>query len=299
LLLRIGITGGSGFIGTNVANALKAKYEVVIFDRHKPKIEDIEFIKGDIIDDSIKKAFEDCDVVIHLAAAVGVKITEEDPILTLNTNILGTKNVLEACKSNNVKKIILASSSEVYGEPLKTPIEESDPAIPITSYGVSKIAAEEYVKAYAIVFGLKYTILRFFNAYGPGQSKDFVIPEFVNNASQNNPILIHGSGSQVRSFCHIGDIARGVSSSIEKGDNETINIGNANEPITISELAKKVVNITNSKSSIQFVPFADSNRRRQREITNRIPSIKKAEGILSYKPEISLNDGIRMLKGEI
>ena len=299
MLLRIGITGGSGFIGTNVANALKAKYEVVIFDRHKPKIEDIEFIKGDIIDDSIKKAFEDCDVVIHLAAAVGVKITEEDPILTLNTNILGTKNVLEACKSNNVKKIILASSSEVYGEPLKTPIEESDPAIPITGYGVSKIAAEEYVKAYAVSFGLKYTVLRFFNVYGPGQSKDFVIPEFVNNASKNNPILIHGSGSQIRSFCHISDISKGVSLSIEKGDNEIINIGNANEPITISELAKKIIGITNSKSSIQFVPFTDSNRRRQKEIINRIPSIKKAERILSYKPEISLNDGISMLKGEI
>ena len=154
MLLRIGITGGSGFIGTHVANVLKSKYEVMIFDHHKPKIEDIEFIKGNIIDDSVRNAFEDCDVVIHLAAAVGVKTTEEDPILTLNTNILGTKNVLEACKSNNVKKIILASSSEVYGEPLKTPIEESDPAIPITGYGVSKIAAEEYVKAYAVNFGL-------------------------------------------------------------------------------------------------------------------------------------------------
>jgi len=297
--LKIGITGGSGFIGTHVANALKSKYEVVIFDRHKPNIEGIEFIKGNIIDDSIQKAFEDCDVVIHLAAAVGVKITEEDPILTLNTNILGTKNVLEACKSNNVKKIILASSSEVYGEPLKTPIEESDPAIPITTYGISKIAAEEYVKAYAVSFGLKYTILRFFNVYGPGQSKDFVIPEFVSNTSKNNPILIHGSGSQIRSFCHISDISKGVSLSIEKGDNEIINIGNANEPITISELAKKIIDITNSKSNIQFVPFTDSNRRRQKEIINRIPSIKKAESMLSYKPEISLNDGISMLKGEI
>ncbi len=297
--MRIGITGGSGFIGTHIANVLKSKYEVVIFDRLKPKIEDIEFIKGNIIDDSIQKAFEDCDVVIHLAAAVGVKITEEDPILTLNTNILGTKNVLEACKSNNVKKIILASSSEVYGEPLKIPIEESDPAIPITSYGISKIAAEEYVKAYAVSFGLKYTILRFFNVYGPGQSKDFVIPEFVSNASKNNPILIHGSGSQIRSFCHISDISNGVSLSIEKGDNEIINIGNANEPITISELAKKIIGITNSKSSIQFVPFTDSNRRRQKEIINRIPSIKKAESMLSYKPKISLNDGISMLKGEI
>ena len=297
--MKIGITGGSGFIGTHVANALKSKYEVVIFDRHKPNIEGIEFIKGNIIDDSIQKAFEDCDVVIHLAAAVGVKITEEDPILTLNTNILGTKNVLEACKSNNVKKIILASSSEVYGEPLKTPIEESDPAIPITTYGISKIAAEEYVKAYAVSFGLKYTILRFFNVYGPGQSKDFVIPEFVSNTSKNNPILIHGSGSQIRSFCHISDISKGVSLSIEKGDNEIINIGNASEPITISELAKKIIGITNSESSIQFVPFTDSNRRRQKEIINRIPSIKKAESILSYKPEISLNDGISMLKGEI
>ena len=297
--MRIGITGGSGFIGTHIANVLKSKYEVAIFDRLKPKIEDIEFIEGNIIDDSIQKAFEDCDVVIHLAAAVGVKITEEDPILTLNTNILGTKNVLEACKSNNVKKIILASSSEVYGEPLKIPIEESDPAIPITSYGISKIAAEEYVKAYAVSFGLKYTILRFFNVYGPGQSKDFVIPEFVNNASKNNPILIHGSGSQIRSFCHISDISNGVSLSIEKGDNEIINIGNANEPITISELAKKIIGITNSKSSIQFVPFTDSNRRRQKEIINRIPSIKKAESMLSYKPKISLNDGISMLKGEI
>ena len=95
--MKIGITGGSGFIGTHVANALKSKYEVVIFDRHKPNIEGIKFIKGNIIDDSIQKAFDGCDVVIHLAAAVGVKITEEDPVLTLNTNILGTKNVLEAC----------------------------------------------------------------------------------------------------------------------------------------------------------------------------------------------------------
>lgn len=297
--MKIGITGGSGFIGANVVNVLKTKYEVVVFDRVKPKIEDIEFIKGNIIDDSIKKAFDDCDVVIHLAAAVGVKITEDDPILTLDTNIFGTKNVLEACKSNNVKKIILASSSEVYGEPLKTPIEESDPAIPITNYGISKIAAEEYVKAYSASFGLKYTILRFFNAYGPEQSKDFVIPEFVSNASKNNPILIHGSGSQIRAFCHVSDISKGISLAVEKGDNEIINIGNSNEPITISELAKKVVDILNSKSSIQFVPFTDSNRKRQKEIINRIPSIKKAERILSYKPEISLNDGIiSVLKGE-
>jgi len=297
--LKIGITGGSGFIGTHVINALKTKHDIVVFDRAKPKIEGIKFVSGNIINDSTKESFEKCDAVIHLAAAVGVKITEEDPVLTLDTNILGTKNVLEACRANKIKKIILASSSEVYGEPLKTPIEESDPVIPITNYGASKVAAEEYVKAYSANFGIKYSILRFFNAYGPGQSRDFVMPEFVSKASENEPIVIHGSGSQIRAFCHVSDIANGISLAIDNGDNEIMNIGNDAEPITIFELAKKIVNITNSKSNIQFVPFVDSNRKRRKEIINRIPDIRKARRILSYEPRISLNDGIiSVLKGE-
>jgi len=297
--LKIGITGGSGFIGTHVINALKTKHDIVVFDRAKPKIEGIKFVSGNIINDSTKEVFEKCDAVIHLAAAVGVKITEEDPVLTLDTNILGTKNVLEACRANKIKKIILASSSEVYGEPLKTPIEESDPVIPITNYGASKVAAEEYVKAYSANFGIKYSILRFFNAYGPGQSRDFVMPEFVSKASENEPIVIHGSGSQIRAFCHVSDIANGISLAIDNGDNEIMNIGNDAEPITIFELAKKIVNITNSKSNIQFVPFVDSNRKRRKEIINRIPDIRKARRILSYEPRISLNDGIiSVLKGE-
>jgi len=297
--LKIGITGGSGFIGTHVINALKTKHDIVVFDRAKPKIEGIKFVSGNIINDSTKEVFEKCDAVIHLAAAVGVKITEEDPVLTLDTNILGTKNVLEACRANKIKKIILASSSEVYGEPLKTPIEESDPVIPITNYGASKVAAEEYVKAYSANFGIKYSILRFFNAYGPGQSKDFVMPEFVSKASENEPIVIHGSGSQIRAFCHVSDIANGISLAIDNGDNEIMNIGNDAEPITIFELAKKIVSITNSKSNIQFVPFVDSNRKRRKEIINRIPDIRKARRILSYEPRISLNDGIiSVLKGE-
>jgi len=297
--LKIGITGGSGFIGTHVINALKTKHDIVVFDRAKPKIEGIKFVSGNIINDSTKESFEKCDAVIHLAAAVGVKITEEDPVLTLDTNILGTKNVLEACRANKIKKIILASSSEVYGEPLKTPIEESDPVIPITNYGASKVAAEEYVKAYSANFGIKYSILRFFNAYGPGQSRDFVMPEFVSKASENEPIVIHGSGSQIRAFCHVSDIANGISLAIDNGDNEIMNIGNDAEPITIFELAKKIVSITNSKSNIQFVPFVDSNRKRRKEIINRIPDIRKARRILSYEPSISLNDGIiSVLKGE-
>jgi len=297
--LKVGITGGSGFIGTQVIKALKEKHEIVVFDRTKPRIPDIGFVSGNIISDSVNEVFERCDVIIHLAAAVGVKITEEDPVLTLDTNILGTKNVLESCKINKIKKIIFASSSEVYGEPLKTPIEESDPVIPITNYGASKVAAEEYVKAYSSNFGIKYSILRFFNAYGPGQSKDFVMSEFVNKASKNEPIVIHGSGTQIRAFCHVSDISDGISLAIENGDNQIINIGNDDEPITIFELAKKIVEITNSKSDIRFVPFVDSNRKRQREIINRIPDIRKARKILSYEPRVSLNDGIiSVLRGE-
>jgi len=125
------------------------------------------------------------------------------------------------------------------------------------------------------------------------------MPAFVSETSENEPIVIHGSGSQIRAFCHVSNIANGISLTIDNGDNEIMNIGYDAELITIFELAKKIVNITNSKSNIQFVPFINSNRKRRREIISRIPDIRKARRILSYEPRISLNDGIiSVLKGE-
>ena len=141
--------------------------------------------------------------------------------------------------------------------------------------------------------GLRYSILRFFNVVGPNQSKRFVLPEFINNALSDKPILVHGEGSQIRAFCHISDICQGIKKSISDGDGEIINIGNDLEPITIENLAKKIISILNSKSKIEYIPFENSGRKRDKEILTRFPSIQKAKKLLDYEPEINLEEIIR------
>tara|TARA_B100000029_G_scaffold479742_1_gene527077 strand:- start:3728 stop:4669 length:942 start_codon:yes stop_codon:yes gene_type:complete len=287
--MKILITGGAGFIGSHLTKLLSVDNDVIIYDIKPSKQKNVKSIVGDV--NNFQKNFEyseDIDIVIHLAASVGVENTETDPIMTMNSNILGTKNVLEFCKNNNVKKIILASSSEVYGEPIKIPIEESQTPIPITTYGISKLASEEYVKSYAKMHGLKYSILRFFNVVGPNQSRRFVLPEFINNALANKPLLIHGEGSQIRAFCHISDICQGIKKAISDGDGEIINIGNDLEPITIENLAKKVISKLDSTSQIEYIPFENSGRKRDKEILTRFPSIQKAKKLLQYQPKINL-----------
>ena len=184
--MKILITGGTGFIGSHLTQFLKKDNDITIYDVKKPIEKDVKFILGDILDEQkILQSFQDFDAIIHLAATVGVKNTETNPVLTLNTNILGTKNILEACKKHNIKKVILASSSEIYGEPRKVPIDEIQTPIPITTYGISKLASEEYLKSYAKTCGFNYSILRFFNVVGPKQSSRFVLPEFIKNALNN------------------------------------------------------------------------------------------------------------------
>lgn len=295
--MKIIITGGAGFIGFNVANLLKKNHDVTVFDSKQPISKDVRFVKGNINDfESLRKSLKNHDMLIHLAASLGVINTEENPVTTLDTNIIGTKNVLEACRLNNIKKIIFSSSSETYGEPRKTPIEESDSPIPITMYGISKLAAEEYIKAYSKTFGLRFTIFRLFNVYGDQQATDWVVPEFVARTIQNKDIIIHGDGTQIRAFSHVTDVARAFSLALRKGDGEIINIGNNKEPISIKDLAQKIIHLANSKSSIKFIPFKESKRNRN-EIMVRIPSIKKAKKILGYQPIVTLDDGLeRVIK---
>jgi len=292
--MKILVTGGSGFIGRHLTESLSKEHNVSILDICPPK-NNVNFIEANIINfNEIKNILNDFDIVIHLAALVGVESSENDPIKTLEFNINGTKNVLEACRNSNIKKIIFSSSSEIYGQPLSVPIKESDPLIPITTYGISKLAAEEYVKSYSKMYGINYTILRFFNAYGPNQSSNFVISRFTNLALENRPITIHADGSQIRAFCHIEDIVRGIKLVLEKCNNEIFNIGNDSEPICIRDLSQKIISMTNSKSQQIFVPFEKSNRNRY-EILTRIPVIDKAKNILNYHPKISLEDGIQSI----
>lgn len=290
--MKIIITGGAGFIGTSLARLLVKNHQVTIFDQREPHIDNINFLYGDIKNSrDVIESIKDCDVVIHLAATLGVINTEENPVLTLDTNMGGTKNVLEACRINNIKKIIFSSSSEVYGEPVKVPMEECDKPVPITTYGISKFAAEEYIKAYGRNYGILYTIFRLFNVYGDEQTTDWVLPEFVEKAVKNNEIIIHGDGSQIRAFCYVSDVADALSSVLTKADGETINVGNDTEPISIKELAEKIILISKSKSSIKFIPFEKSNRNRI-EILRRIPSIEKSKRLLGYEPKVSLEEGI-------
>lgn len=290
--MKIVITGGSGLIGTDLSNLLRKNHEVIVFDCENPRLKNINFIKGDIRNlPDVINSLKNCDVVIHLAATLGVINTEENPLETLDTNTLGTRNILEACRINNVKKIIFSSSSEIYGEPLKVPIEESDKPIPITTYGVSKLAAEEYIKSYSKIYGIRHTIFRLFNVYGDEQINDWVIPEFVSQAVMNEDLLIHGDGSQIRAFCYVSDVSNAFSYVLERGDNDIFNIGNDGEPLSIKELAQKIISIAKSKSSIRFIPFEKSFRNRN-EILKRVPSTEKAKKILGYNPQISLAEGI-------
>jgi UDP-glucose 4-epimerase len=294
--MNITITGGSGFIGSNLARALDKKHNITVFDINKTQFnDDAEFVQGNITDSKAANiAIKNADIVIHLAATLGVINTEENPIKTLDTNIFGTKNVLDACKNNNVKKIIFSSSSEIYGEPTKIPINETDKVMPITNYGISKLAAEEYIKAYSKNFGITYTILRLFNIYGEKQRSEWVMSEFVNQAIKNQEIMIHGNGSQIRAFCHVNDAVKGFEMTLKKGNNDTFNIGNDTEPISIKELAERIITLSNSKSNMKLLPFEKSNRDRN-EIMNRAPNIEKARKEFNYKPEVSLNEGIKKI----
>ncbi len=298
--MRVLVTGGSGLIGsTIVKQLLDAGHDVSVFDIKKSKHQECEFFEGDITNsERIKDVVKGHDVVIHLAATLGVINTETNPVKTLDTNMGGTRNVLEACKIHGVKKIIFSSSSEVYGEPTKIPINELDKPIPITTYGIAKFAAEEYIKAYSRNFNLNYTIFRLFNVYGDEQAVDWVLPEFVNKAIQDQDIIIHGDGSQTRCFCHVSDVANAFTLALDKAEGEIINVGNNFEPISIKDLALKIIKLTNSRSELRFQSFEESKRNRN-EIMKRMPDIEKAKMKLGYKPTINLEEGIMKVVNKI
>ncbi len=297
--MRIFITGGNGLIGKKVVSILeKEGHKIYSFDKFikYKNTKKVSYFKGDILNEkSIYNALRNCkiDILLHLAANLGVQKTEKNSYDCLNVNIEGTKNVLKASVKNKVKRIIFASSSEVYGNGENRPIKEDSELMPKSSYGVSKVAGEYYVKAFYEKYKLKYNIIRFFNVYGPNQRDDFVISKFKKNISENKTIKIFGSGNQIRSFCHIDDAAKAVSLVISKGKkNEIYNIGNDNEPTKIIELAKKIIKISNKKIKIVKIPFNKSDRSLKREIFTRQPNIKKIREHTKYSPSVNLNMGI-------
>jgi len=300
---KIGITGGSGFIGHQIISLLlEKKYKVKSCDLAKPKNfllknKNFQFKKINLFDEKkLSTFFSDVDCVIHLAAYLGVLNTEKNPLECLDTNILGTKSILNVILKNKIKKFIFSSSSEVYGDQDKFPIKENFEYKIKSIYALSKITSEFYVKSYAKKYNFNYNSVRFFNVYGSGQKTNFVISKFINQVSNSKNLSVYGDGTQVRAFCNVKDAARGLFLTLIKGKKNTVyNIGNNDEPISMYNLAKRVKDLSNSDVKIVKIKFDKSDRPKEREIFKRYPDLKKIKKDTGYMPKISLDDGIIQL----
>lgn len=308
---KVIVTGGAGCIGLPLSKELSDRgIEVVLFDLHEQisAVKDfidprVHIFSGSILDNSaIREAMIGCDAVIHLAAHLGVRRTEINKLRCLDINIDGTRKVLEASIANGgIKKFIFASSSEVYGEPLKNPINENDMTQGKTIYAVSKLAGEEYVKSFNYEFPqLKYSILRYFNTYGPHQIVQFVITKFIYNVLRGKAPIVYGDGLQTRSFNFSEDTARATTDALlsQKADNKIMNIGNSKEPINLIDLANLVIKICGKENELTVDvrnSFDSTDRKAEREIHQRYCDTSLAESLIGYIPKIPLEEGIKRI----
>ena len=302
------VSGGAGLIGLEICNKLIERgHKVYLYDlgeqiaRNRAYInKKVKIFYGSILDlHSLKKAVKNCDFVFHHAAMLGVKYTEDNKLDCLEINSTGTKNVLEACLGNKVKKIIFASSSEVYGEPKKNPITEKFQTQGKTIYGISKLMGEEYCKSYHQKHNLNFTILRYFNTYGTYQQKKFVIQNFVYDSINHNKITINGNGNQKRSYMYVSDAAEATISAAfsNKTNNKIFNIGNGKNPITLKELSKVVKRVLKNKNiKIIFKKnFNKTDRTVEREIFYRYCDSSKFQKLIKWKPKVTLELGIKKI----
>jgi len=306
-MIKVLITGGAGFIGSSWADTLlkRNKYFVVSVDnlltgdiRKVSKHENSKFIKCDVNNyndiAAIMTSYQ-FDYVFHYAAVVGVKRTLENPVMVLR-DLEGIKNILDLCKSTGVRRVFFSSSSEVYGEPVELPQhEETTPLNSRLPYAVVKNVGESFCRSYQQEYGLDYTIFRFFNTYGPKQSTDFVISKFLKSALSNQPITIYGNGQQTRTFCYVDDNTSCTLSILENDliVNDVINIGN-DRNFTVLQVAETIISLTNSKSTIEFLPPL-----KEGDMTRRQPDASKIKSILKGD-FISFEDGLkRILQSEM
>ncbi|MFT4771437.1 MAG: UDP-glucuronate decarboxylase [Cryomorphaceae bacterium] len=299
---RILVTGGAGFVASDLALRLSEDREnfIVIVDNFQTGNpnnipqgihDNIHFIKCDVnLYEDISAVFYAYrfDYVFHYAALVGVKRTLENPVKVLD-DITGIKNVLNLSKNTGVKRVLYSSSSEVYGEPVEIPQnEETTPLNSRLPYAIVKNIGEAFLRSYEQEFGLDYTIFRFFNTYGPKQSKDFVVSKFINAALRNRDIPIYGDGLQTRTFCFISDNTEACLKAFYNHEvvNDVINIG-SNIEVTILELAQTIIKATDSKSKvIHLDPLEEGDMKR------RMPDNSKMLKILGHDL-MALETGIK------
>ncbi|MFP4356707.1 MAG: GDP-mannose 4,6-dehydratase [Phycisphaerae bacterium] len=307
------ITGGAGFIGSHLAERLLDRGDsvVAVDDLSTGRRENLSaaqgnpsfrFVRADVRDRSILTPLVDgCDVVFHLAAAVGVQLIVDQPVHTLETNIHGSEVVLSLA-SQFGRKVILASTSEVYGKNTKVPFAEDDDTLLGStiytrwSYAASKMVDEFLALAYHDQYHLPVIICRFFNTVGPRQSGAYgmVVPRFVQAALAGDPLTIYGSGLQSRCFCHVADIVEALVKLVDchEATGKVINVGTS-ESVTIAELAERVIELTDSDSPVRNISYQQAYGRPFDDMLVRQPDLTRIKSLIDYQPTYNLTQTLQ------
>ena len=313
--MKVLITGGAGFIGSHLAESFinSGDSVIVLDDLSTGRLENLdavkdsgkfEFVKGSACDKQlVSELVEKSDVVFHLAAAVGVQLIVDRPVHTIETNIHGTESVLEA-SSKFGKKVLVASTSEVYGKSEKVPFcEDDDTVLGSTrfsrwSYACSKAIDEFLGFAYHDERGLEVVTARLFNTIGPRQVGNYgmVVPRFVDRAFKGDDVLIYGDGNQTRCFTSVVDVVKALMGLMMTDGTEgrVYNIG-SEEEISIKNLAEKIIEKTNSKSSIKFISYEEAYGKPFDDMLRRVPSIERIKQTIGYRPSMNLDQTLEMI----
>jgi UDP-glucose 4-epimerase len=306
--VKVLVTGGAGFIGSHMTKLLESKnHEVTVIDLlNTGKLENLErfgfrgkFVEEDIRNsNAIEKLINNCDLVLHFAAALGVSNIMNNTMDSLSTNIHGSEVVLKAAAKFS-RRILIASTSEIYGKnPVQPLSENSDRVIGNPqnfrwSYSDAKAIEEAMASSLAQTDNLKVITVRFFNTVGPGQTSQYgmVVPRFVESALKNEPLQVHGDGSQSRVFCHVADAVNAVYELInsDQSDGQVFNVGGEGE-VTIMDLAQKIIELTDSKSKIQQVPYSKVYPIGFEDMMRRVPDTSKIKDLTGWNANKSLED---------
>ncbi len=293
------VTGGAGFIGSNIVKLLiEQGHQVAVLDNlstgYKSNLsyyQTVDFIKGDVRDlSAVSRAAEKAEVIFHLAASVGNARSLTNPIEDSEINVIGTLRILEAARHGGVRKVVVSSSAGVFGELKTIPIREDHPLQPETPYGVSKLAQEKMSLAYGHLYGFEVACLRYFNVYGVNQRYDAygnVIPIFVHRSLQGGPMVIFGDGVQTRDFVNVLDVARAnLAVAKTTGVSGAFNIGSGTS-ITINELAEMTRLESGSKAQIKYGPL------RKGDVRDSLADISAAHAAFGYQPTVHLAEGLK------
>ena len=301
--MKILVTGGAGFIGSNLSRKLVNEgHEVVVLDSllrgnklNKDTFAKVKFFKGDVRSRQlVLKASKGCDVIFHLAAVLGVDIVADNPVETMDVEVIGTRNVVEASETNNVKYILYASTSGIYSHSaiVKNALTEEVLVDPRTSYAMAKRYNEIYLASHHEERGKNVISIRFFNVYGWNQDNRMVVPRFFEQCEDGEDITVFGSGEQTRDFTYIEDTIEACCKLIGIKGSHIVNIANESE-WSISELASEIKSITKAKSNITYLDAP--KKRYDYEVERRVGSSEKLFKLTNYKPDTELREGLQKI----